>query len=390
MNLTKVSKYTKIGVIAFAGIVAFYYVSVFVIIPIGSAVYKNIFPPKNQPTLAFGKLEPLKLESKQITNEAPKFTLNTKNGALPVFPDRMIVYKFNPVEYTYNAGRTASEHATRLFMTDANLSSDISGDTYRWLDPATGTSLSININKKDLVSKTPLNNAEISAIKLPINSIDQSRALGKFNTLLFNIERYNDDLYPQGTQYIAMGRYKNDQLVETTSTAEAQIVRVDLFRSINKYPIFGPTYRKGLLHGWIANPLPGEDNQAYNYPLLELYYHTINQDPSATYPVIPIATVWQEVIKNKGIISEVVPKGSSPFQSYTPVAIDRIFVNNIRLAYVESEEIQEYLQPIYVFEGNYTNVNGEGGNIYIYYPAIAGTYYKNNSSMVLGVSATKE
>lgn len=389
MNLTQASKYTRIGVILFGVIVLLYYVSVGLLIPMGKVFYKQLFPPKNPPTLAFGKLDPLKMDPKQIINENPTYTLNTRNGALPAFPDRMTVYKFKSAPISYNAGKNASTDAEKLYLTDAELSTDVTGDTYRWVNPMSATNLTININNRHLELNTAIGEELVGTVLLP-NSINQAKALGKFNSLLQSIGRYNDGLYSSGTQYIALGKFKGGLIAETTLPGEAQIARVDLFRSINKFPIYGPTYRRGLLHSWIGFPLPGVETRPYNYPILELYYHEIETDSNATYPIIPVADAWKEVSKNKGVISEIVPRGSSSFIAYTPISVSKIFVNSVKLAYYETPEIQKYLQPMYVFEGNYSNSIGEGGNIYIYYPAIEPQYYTNNTPLVLGAATTKE
>ena len=67
-------------------------------------------------------------------------------------------------------------------------------------------------------------------------------------------------------------------------------------------------------------------------------------------------------------------KDGNPFVPYVPIRIDKILVNNIYLAYYDTPKLEKYLQPIYVFEGNYTTVGGGAGQITLYYPAISGDY----------------
>jgi hypothetical protein len=103
----------------------------------------------------------------------------------------------------------------------------------------------------------------------------------------------------------------------------------------------------------------------------------VDFDVIATYPLVPVNQVWSEVSKGNGVISSVVPNGLSPFADYRPVRVDRILINKIYLAYFEDLSYdQPYLQPIYVFEGNYTSSGGGGGSIHIYYPAVSGQYIK--------------
>ncbi|HAZ29270.1 TPA: hypothetical protein DCY43_00750, partial [candidate division WWE3 bacterium] len=74
------------------------------------------------------------------------------------------------------------------------------------------------------------------------------------------------------------------------------------------------------------------------------------------------------------VLSGILPKDGNPFESYVPIRVDKILINKIYLAYYDSPKLQKYLQPIYVFEGNYTTVGSSAGQITLYYPAISGDY----------------
>ena len=99
-------------------------------------------------------------------------------------------------------------------------------------------------------------------------------------------------------------------------------------------------------------------------------YWEIDPDDSATYPISFISDVWNEVRNGNGVLSGVYLKNKNPFEPYEQVHIERILINDIYLAYLDTKENQTFLQPIYVFEGNFSARGSKGGDVVIYYPAI--------------------
>ena len=169
-----------------------------------------------------------------------------------------------------------------------------------------------------------------------------------------------------------MGKYYLNRLLEVTIPSEAQIARVDIFRDISGVPIVGPDPKKSQLHLYIGQPSNG--NKSLRVPRLEANVKSIDlTDLSSTYPLIPIETAWSEVVNGNGVITNVTPREQSPFEEYNPIIIEKALINDVYVAYYESEAEQTYMQPIYVFEGNYTSA-GRSGDITVYYPAISGEW----------------
>ncbi len=55
-------------------------------------------------------------------------------------------------------------------------------------------------------------------------------------------------------------------------------------------------------------------------------------------------------------------------------------INNIYLAYYDTPNRQDHIQPIYVFEGSYNVGNKPGGDITLYFPAVDGKWIRSVSS----------
>jgi hypothetical protein len=216
------------------------------------------------------------------------------------------------------------------------------------------------------------------------STVYPTNSLGTVNILsvFAGINRFNDTLYTAGTQTVRYAKYINDDLVETKIAVEAQLAMVDQFRSINKVPVLGPDPKNGLLHV-IVGGIGGTTTA--KFPVVNAYYWDLETQTNATYPIISPTDAWNAVLAGKGVVVNVTPKDGNAFAPYTPIAVNKVLVNKISLAYYETPAFQKFIQPIYVFEGNYSTEGTAGGNIVVYFPAVDGTYVKGNST---GASAT--
>ncbi len=376
MNLTKTSAYVKRFFKFLFIFVGSYYLLTLVIFPGSIAIIRAIFVKKIPFNPAYGQMEQLVFSPKRIKNDTIEIVLDTNDAKLPEkFPDRMTVYKFIPQQYSYLAGKNAQEDALVLGFSDKDLTSDLSGTIYKWRNSVTSSNLTIDINSRKLELKTT--NLEGKGSSFSKGSVSVNSAKEKAKNILSSIYRFNDDLYTKGTQKVRLGTYSGSKIQETKSSTEAQLALVDFYRSIGNYPILGPDPDKGLMRIIVSgkkdkvNPL--------NNPLVEADYWEINTQSKAEYPIITPQTAWDIVRTGGGVISSIVPKNSSPFVGYTTTQVDKIYIDNIYLAYYETPEFQFYLQPIYVFSGTYTSRGSEGGNITIYFPAITAEFSKQST-----------
>lgn len=379
MNLTKVSKNFRIWVFYLGGFVIFYYILILLLIPTGKAIITAIIPQKNPPTLAYGILPPLEFTTKAI-NGTPKYELNTKTGKLPTtIPTKVKVFKFKPMGFSYNAGKTAQENAAYIGFTDTDLITDLKGKTYRWRSLKTGGILEIQIDTKAMVMNTTLLGKTTT---YSIGQVTEREAIRQVIDFLERVARI-DDMYLAGTNKVYKGKYQGNKLVETQDEKDTQLYRIDFFRNIENYKILGPDAKVGLLKVYFGQEQTQESTYGeikrtpVTFPIINAYYNEIDPQSTATYPLIPVTQAWESIKQGKGIISNVTPKGANPFVEYETTTVQNILINDIYLAYYETPKEQKYLQPIYVFEGNYKTQGTQGGDITIYFPAVAGQYVQS-------------
>jgi hypothetical protein len=373
MNLTRTAQYFRIGVKALAAFVVLYYVLILVIIPIGTSALYLIIPEKDPINPLYGQLDALEFVEKPLLNETARYKLDTKDGKLPALPRKAAVIKFKKPALALQAGKDAQVTAEALGFTEQDLTSDLKGTVYTWKSVESGGNLSINIDTKEISLKTNLMGRNS---QFPAGAITANGAADNAKNLLNITDRFADDAYRAGNQVTYLGRFSSTKIVETKTERDAQIARVDFFRSAYKLPILGPDPKVGLISMWLKRPA---GKSPYNYPKLQATYWELEGPSNSLYPLLPINIAWQEVSKGNGVVVSATPKEASPFDDYLPVRADNIFVNTIYLAYYENTKWQQYLQPIYVFEGTYTSTVGGSGTIVLYYPALDGQYIKSTS-----------
>jgi hypothetical protein len=371
MRLSVVAPWVRKAINFLIIFVILYYVGVLAVFPAAKTFFATVFPSHDAPDASFGKLDQLKFVTKAITNSQVSYILNTTDGKLPSLPTQATVFRFKQPAFSYGSGPKSQKDALTLGFTDADLVGDLKGQVYKWRNSVSGGVLEINALDRSLVLNTPMQN---KSGYFASRGITPNYALVQSMSLFSQLERFKEASYTNGTNSVVLGRFEDGVIVETTDPRQAQIARVDLFKKVLNAPVLGPDPDKGLLHVYLRINSPEEP--AFNYPMVEAYYHEVETTPTATYPLVPLNRAWKEVQEGKAPIVSVVPKDSNPFTRYSPVQVDRVLINEIYLAYYETPEVQPYLQPIYVFEGNYTSAGNQSGSVTLYYPAVSGEYIK--------------
>ena len=320
MNLTKASQYIKLGLKIASVVIVFYYIFIFFLFPRVRNTIRKILPDRDPANALYGTLPALSFEQKKIEGE-PKYELNTKGGYLDFeFPRKLPVYKFIPPQFSYLAGKNAQNHAFYLGFSDRELISDLKGNVYKWREIVTGGTLTIQINTLELLYQTDLENVTSKIYQANVN---KETAIREAEKIFINIQRYNTGLYANGKKTAVLGTAIGNKIVELKSNVDGNAAKVSLFKKIGDYDVLTANYEDG-----------------------------------------------------NGVIASVLPKDGNIFEPYKPVRVEKIIINNVYLAYYEATVQQTYMQPIFVFEGNYTTRGTDGGSVVIYYPAVSGDFIK--------------
>lgn len=370
MSLTKTARNFRVIVKLVAAVMFLYYVAILAVIPATRDFFLNLLVDRNPPIPRYGLLDPLVFNPADTKGKPPTIVLDTTNGRLPAgMPRKMTVYTFKGSQYSYLAGKDAQDDATTLGFSEAELVSNLKGRTYQWRSLVSGGVLIIDTETRSILLGTDLYGKSSEYVP---GSIDVPSAKTYAVDLLTNLNRYNSTLYKPENFKVSLGQFSLSTITQTKVASDAQVARVDIFGQIDKTPILGPDATKGI--AWLILRNPTRQKSPYNYPFIEGYFWDLTSDKDASYPIISVQEAWSQVLAGKGIISSVTPKNYNPFVQKQPVAMERVLINKIYLAYYETPAFQRFLQPIYVFEGNYINTGTEGGYIVYYYPAVTAQY----------------
>lgn len=325
-TLTSVTSETKF-ILKWGSII----IAILLVIKIGTAIKEKLYPtPPPPPTVSFGKLESLRFPT-NATGKPLRYTLDTIPGTLPVFPDRLKVYKITPNRVDFFSLGKAQDKVSRLgFGTQKSL---ISENTYQWIDRGTLLrKISFNISSSDFTFSTSFVTDPI--IQAGYNLPSETEAINIAKTFLETLSSFpNDiDLTKTKTSYHTI---KNYTIIASSSISEANIIKVDFFlHNIDGLPLFHPKASTSIISLLISG---GENS----LQVVEASYsHKKISNEFATYPIKPASIAFLELKQGKAYI---LPNGKND----TDVAIKNIF-----LGYYLGKDEQKYLMPIIIFEGD--------------------------------------
>jgi len=373
VTLTDVSKAARKWIVLVVLGIVFYYIFLLLLLPGVRLLARAVLPEKNPPNTVYGSLPALEFNTKQTRGDFnPKYTLDTADGKLPSdFPTKLKVYPVKVKTPSFEKGKNAINTANELGYYEQDLVTSLKEQVYKWKKSESDGLLEINTNTEDINLYTPMSN---KAAYYPRGELTEEKAISYAKDILTKINRFNDPLYQYGTQNVILGEFSGSTLKETISTVDAQLARVDFFRSIDEYSIVGSDPQAGMIYVFLKRP--AKDQRYFNFPIMKSYVKEIDQQTEATYPLIKPETAWNFIKENRGALVSVLPENSNLLVPYTPVNIEEVFINKIYLAYFEGNSQLDYLQPIYVFEGTYTTSGTAGGSVSFYYPAIDPAFIK--------------
>lgn len=299
-------------------------------------------PPK--PTFAFGKLPKLIFPS---NNNLPpiELSLETISGSLPKLSDQAKVFFIPSPSRGILIWDNTKEWAKLLGFN--NSPQELGTYDYRFTaDSFPKTVLDVNVLtrnfhlsyewKDDLVltsQTTPP--ADTQAIALVKGFLQQSQAL---TTEL-----------SEGTAEVIYQKYVNGNLTKALFFSEANFVKVNLFRKdIENLKVLPPNPKNSNVSALLSSSY-----QSFG-GIVDLKYNfsNISDNKIATYSLKDVNTAWQQLSQGKGFVANL---GNNPE--------GKITVRNSYLAYYDSEKFQNFLQPIFVFEGD--------NDFYAYVPAVS-------------------
>jgi len=298
---------------------------------LAAAWYKQRHPaPPPPPTVAFGKLPRVNFPETQQPELT--FKLQTASGETPDLSDRATIYFMPYLKANLLALDRANQQVAKLGFKDEPVMVDVKN--YRWIKNETKTWLEMNI----ITGETEMeydwrNDQQVLSTKNPPG---REQAVAEAKRFLQQAEMITEDLQ-LGETKVSYWQYDGKTLTESLAPSEANFARVDFFRqSQADLPVVTSSGANGIVSLMLSSL---EDN---NRRVIKLSYHyfPVDYQNSATYPIKVSSLAYRDLQTRQGFIAE---QGNN-----SSIAV----IRKIYLAYFDSAKPQQYLQPVYVFEGD--------------------------------------
>jgi len=297
-------------------------------------ILRSIFPqPTPTPTVSFGQLPPIDFSGVSFATSSAKisYQIETVEGKIPKLPTQAKVFKVNQSPPSILSGEKAKQKAARLGF--SSIPKQLSDRLYVFQDnEINGRTLTM-----DIVTGSFFITLDLYNIPEIISSTGQLRPQSAIEIakkfLKDNISQTYD--FPDSKIQTTLLKFEGRDLKEAKSIGETQLIRVDFYRQdLEKLPIL--PLEKDKANTWIlVSPLKEVKKQIVG---VNFTYWPVNTKMWATYPLKTSQEAFEELQQGKGKIISL--KG--------PI----ITIRKIYLAYLETRAAPEFLQPVFVFDGD--------------------------------------
>jgi len=332
-TLTETAYYTRQGV-KYGAVFLVLFIILRFIWGITAAYLRKIHPPPPPPpTVAFGKLPKIEFPKKEgIPNLS--FKLETAQGTIPTLPSIAKVYfSLKPGASLLSLER-AKETAKKMGFSGNPQA--LSPRSYRFqTEDNPPVILDFDIVNGNFTLQYDFSGDQtiLSEKKLPLDD----QAIYEAKSFLQNTGLLYSDLANAKTR-ISYLRYEAPNLIPAISLSEADFVKVELFREdLDNLPILPENPKESSIYFILS----GARERTKRMVKINYQYNKIERENFATYPLNPVSTAWQEIQANQGFIANLGDNSDG-----------KITIRKIYLAYFDSREPQNFLQPIFVFEGD--------------------------------------
>lgn len=287
-------------------------------------------PPPLPPTVSFGKLPSIKFPD----DLQPELTykLQTVTGTTPDLGDRATVYFMPYLRPNLLALDRAKKQVAKLDFKREPIMVDVKH--YRWDKLEVKTFLIMNIitGETELEYDWRSDSTILQEKDLP----GREQAIAEAKRFLQQAEMLPEDLQ-LGQTKVSYWQDNGQKLIEAISPSEANFVRVDFFRkSATESPVITSSGKEGVVYLILS----ASKERQKRVVKLSYHYFPVDYENLATYPLKSSSIAFRELQTRQGFVAE---KGNNE---------NIITIRKVSLAYLDSLEPQQYLQPIYVFEGD--------------------------------------
>jgi hypothetical protein len=306
--------------------------------------YLAAHPPYTPPTIRFGILSKIVFPDKKF--EKKEFSLELPNDTLPKFKDQAKVYVIYRSKSVIGALEEAKKTAASMGF--RNEPREMKTGVYEFGDSVTNRTLTMNILSGNFNLSYPYLSDQM--LLNPDEMPDKTEAVSTAKTFLQQAGKLYKDL-EEGETKISYWKIDFGGLKETAGLNEANLVRINFYRK--KLDGDQEMVTDDLSKASVSVLVSGSNVMAKR--VVEVNYKYINVDVLApsTYPIKTPEAAFDDLK-----IGYYWPAKDSGAKN--------VIIRKVSLAYFEPVTPVQFLQPVYVFEGD--------GGFTAYVPAIIDKY----------------
>ncbi len=285
--------------------------------------------PPPPPNMAFGRIQKIQFPDKETGSH--QFVLETLDESLPDFGDRVEVYFIPRSGSTILALENAKKLANSLDF--AGQPEKINEGTYKF-EGGLSYTLTINALSGNFDVRYPYLNDQtlIGPGRLP----DEERAIQVAKTYFSRSGKLAEDIN-QGISELSYYKIMPGGLVEAASFSEADLLRVDLFRSKIKdeFRVVSTEPDKASISVLIS----GSSDEKREIVEVNYRYVPVDVSKLATYPIKAVDRAWSEML-------------AGDYYPASDTEDESVIIRRVELAYFEPLVGTNFFQPVFVFEGD--------------------------------------
>jgi hypothetical protein len=330
----KIIKYGGLGIVAIA--------ILWSLGTLGYKVYRSIRPPYTPPTIKYGNLPRIVFPSKEKKKKS--FSFEFANDTIPSFKDQSRVYIIYRPNNSFLALEKDKETAKKFDFEGEP--KEIRSGIYEFKNNDNKT---LRINVLDGSFRMTYPYLEDQMLTSPKRMPSKSEVINIASAALKGGSKLTEDL-ENGVKEVAFFKIENNGLRPANSQAEANVARVNFYREkLDELDIIS----KNIDQASVTVLVSGSD--VSEKKVLEIDYKDLNIDRESysTYPI-------------KSTEEAIADLNSGNYWPVSDVVNEKVVIRNVYLAYFEPVTLTNYLQAVFVFEGD--------NNFSAYVPAVSDQY----------------
>lgn len=323
-------------------------------------------PPGETPppafTAVFGKLPSLVIDTMGLQSGTPSVTLDLVNARLPESPEILEVFPILSAPYGFLSRDRALELARKIGFTEEPQVVDETQLVWRRnLESLTMNATTLNFRYTYDYRSNP-------TVFRPGRFATENFAVNAGNKIMGDLTILGGTRGPdlsKGQVTSQKLRYDGVDLVSSATLAQTSAVLINYFRiPIKEIQVVSPAYYNSIVN--ILIPSVSQPK------MLELNYTywEFDRNKGGTYPVISAGAAMNMFLQSPDQHIVFLGDADTAMQDTTITAVTEYITKSMHVAYFDTAEYQQYLQPIWVIIGEAVLASRTRIDFVAYIPAI--------------------